>query len=912
MTDTAILTSFLFTDIEGSSLKWLNHRSAMQGALSDHDRILREAIAAYEGDVFKTAGDAFLAAFRRPSDAVNAAIAAQKNLAAHDWSSVAGLKVRMAVHCGTAEKREGDYFGPALNRCARLLSLAHGGQVLATSASAELVAAEREVKDPLRLIGTHPLDDPAQPVGIHQVLVEGLPQDFPPLRTAQARLTNLPNLLTSLIGREAELQTVKSLIAAHRLVTLTGPGGVGKTRLALEAGAEQLANFAHGVWLVELAPLSDPNLVASAVAATLGIDTGARPVIEVLANQLRTQDLLIILDNCEHVIAAVAELSEALLSRVPGIRFIVSTQELIGLTGEQVFRVPSLSLPQQETPTVDEALASGAVKLFVERARAADAHFIFDLNSLRAATNICRRLDGVALAIEMAAARAPMLGLDQLAQGLDARFRVLTGGKRTAVPRQRTLHATLDWSHGLLSESERIVFRRLAVFSGGFAFEAMKLVISDEAFDEFEVIDHLSSLVSKSLVVAEATRTGRRYRLLETTRAYAQEKLAEAGEVDSIARRHATTFRTIFERGSEEITRLPTAAWNLIYAVEIENLRTALDWAFGVGGDEQIGIALTTAGVPVWSAIPYNSEMVRWLQFSASKLSPETPPQVEAGLRMWTGYFLHLGAPTQATEFLDRAASIYRQIGDETGLLRCLVLGAFVTVSRGQFERTVSALSEAKPLLDRPNHERFASVYYYFVSGTLHALRGDAQKSMTAFNIARARAQDAGMENITILCELEYARAHWILGDANRSEAAGRDIALQIEQYRGMGRTFANVALCYNAFIQIEQGNCAEALIVLREFVSVLREMVRREYLFDHLAARLAKTGHVDSAARVAGAADLISHGMGEFRAPPEQRAYDSTMVILRAKLLGAELERLMAEGARMSEENIFALAVEE
>ena len=351
MSDTASLTTFLITDIEGSSLKWLNHREAMQGALTTHDAILREAITTSGGEVFKTAGDAFYAAFAMPAAAVKAAARAQQDLSAADWSSIGGLKVRMAIHTGTAQSRAGDYFGPALNRVARLLALAHGGQILTTDSVARLVMAEREAHSAV-LLGRQALDDPAQPVEVYQVKGPGLVAEFPPLRMRDTNRTNLPQQPTVLVGREHELQTLAHHVANSRLTSLTGTGGVGKTRLAIASAGEHSAMFPDGIWLVEFAPLSDPGLLPGAVATAVGLQLAPNvPPLQALANQMQLMDTLLIFDNCEHVIEAVAEMAEQLLNVTRRVRIIATTQEPLGVAGEQVMRLPSLSLPPETATT---------------------------------------------------------------------------------------------------------------------------------------------------------------------------------------------------------------------------------------------------------------------------------------------------------------------------------------------------------------------------------------------------------------------------------------------------------------------------------------------------------------------------------------------------------------------------------
>jgi predicted ATPase/DNA-binding winged helix-turn-helix (wHTH) protein len=410
--------------------------------------------------------------------------------------------------------------------------------------------------------------------------------------------TNLPEPVSELIGRAVELDEILDLSTSHRLVTLVGPGGIGKTRLGSEAVRRLLPRFVDGAWVAELAPLSDPELVPVTVATTLGLDLAGGTISpERVANALGSKQLMLVLDNCEHVVDAVAEMAEALLRANPGTRVIATSREPLRVEGEQIYPVPPLGVPAAET---EDPWQYGAVQLFVERARAAERHFEPEGRRVAMIAAICRRLDGIPLAIELAAARAAALGIEELSARLDDRFQLLTGGRRTALPRHQTLRATLDWSYELLAEPERVILRRLAVFAGFFSLEAAGAVAASPEAAPSEVVDGVSSLVAKSLVAAEIDSAIARYRLLDTTRAYALEKLGDSGELEAIARHHAEYYRDLFERAEAEWEAQPAAEWLADYGRQIDNLRAALDWAFSPGGDNSIGVALTAAAVPLW------------------------------------------------------------------------------------------------------------------------------------------------------------------------------------------------------------------------------------------------------------------------------------------------------------------------
>jgi predicted ATPase/DNA-binding winged helix-turn-helix (wHTH) protein len=416
--------------------------------------------------------------------------------------------------------------------------------------------------------------------------------------TAALPPTNLPEHVSELIGRDEELEEILNLAAAHRLVTVTGAGGIGKTRLALATARRLLPEFADGVWVAELVPLADPALVPAAIAAALGLEFPASAIsAENVAGALIGKELLLVLDNCEHVIDAAARMAEAVLRAGAMVHIIATSREPLRAEGERIYPVPPLAVPAAEG---DDPWQYAAIQLFVVRSRASGAPVSEDRHVAAVIAAICRRVDGIPLAIELAAARAVALGIEEIAARLDDRFQLLTGGRRTALPRHQTLRATLDWSYELLAEFERVLLRRLAVFAGAFSLEAATAVAASTELATVEIVDGLANLVAKSLVTAEVEGPVARYRLLDTTRAYAFEKLAESGECERLARRHAEYGRDLFERAEAEWETRPTAEWLADYGRQIDNLRAALDWAFSPGGDAPIGVSLTAVAAPLW------------------------------------------------------------------------------------------------------------------------------------------------------------------------------------------------------------------------------------------------------------------------------------------------------------------------
>ena len=493
-------------------------------------------------------------------------------------------------------------------------------------------------------------------------------------RSAPA-LTNLPEPISELIGRDLELGEILDLSASHRLVTLSGPGGIGKTRLGFEAARHLLPRFGDGVWAVELAPLSDPELVPIVVATALGLEltSGSASPLPV-ANALRFKQVMLVLDNCEHVIDAAAGMAAALLRANPAARVIATSREPLRAEGEWVYPVPPLAVPAEGSPDGEDPLRYGAVQLFVERLRAAAPSFSPDEHVLAAIARICCRLDGIPLAIALAAARAATLGVEAVAARLHNRFRLLSGGRRTAMPRHQTLQATLDWSYDLLTDPERMVLRRLSVFAGGFTLRAARAVAADDQIAASDVVDCLANLVAKSLVSADSGGTGLRYRLLETTRAYALEKLAQAGEFDATARRHAGRYLHVFEGAAAEAETRPTDEWLADYGPRIDNLRTALDWAFSADGDPAVGIALTICAVPLWFQLSLMEECRERVGRALGSIGPGSDRHHEMQLyAALGGSLMYTRGPVPETGAAwARALELAESLGDEPFQLSAL------------------------------------------------------------------------------------------------------------------------------------------------------------------------------------------------------------------------------------------------
>jgi predicted ATPase/class 3 adenylate cyclase len=586
------VTTFLFTDIEGSTRLWDQEPERMRDALARHDALARAAIETRQGTLVKTTGDGVHAVFGDPLDAVMAVVELSRRLENVQETAGLALRVRCGLHAGVVEHRDNDYFGTAVNRAARIMSVAHGGQILVSQSVAELVGGRLPGDLTLLDLGVVRLRDLARAERLYQVVHPALRAAFPPLRSLESIPNNLPQQLTSFIGRERELGEIRALLRTSRLVTVTGTGGLGKTRLSLQVAADVLDDFGDGAWLVDLASLADARLVAQAAAAALGVKEDAgRSITDALVRHCHDRALLLVLDNCEHLIDACAEFAVQLLQSTSGVRILATSRERLNVRGERAYPLAPMRVPDRDAPDAATTLAqSDPVRLFIDRIAASQPGLAANAQNIALIAEICRRLDGIPLAIELAAARARVLPIATIAARLDDRFRLLTGGDRTALPRQQTLRALIDWSYELLSESERVLFRRLAVFSGGFTVEDAEAVASDRALPDAAVMDMLAKLVDKSLVVLDAD--GARYRVLETVREYARERLDESGEAKRLRDAHLRHYVAVAESAEPELFGPRQGEVFARLDGERENLLAAHAWCASAEDGVELGLRL--------------------------------------------------------------------------------------------------------------------------------------------------------------------------------------------------------------------------------------------------------------------------------------------------------------------------------
>ena len=670
--------TFLFTDIEGSTgLLGRLGEDLYAELLAGHHSLIRSALAAHDGKEVDTQGDAFFAVFTSPRACVAAVIEMQEALAAHAWPGGEQVRVRMGVHTGEASVTAAGLVGLDVHRAARVAAVAYGGQVLLSESAAVIVRDALPACASLRDLGVHRLKDLGRPERIFQLQAAGRPTGFPPLRSLgnPALANNLPSQLSRFIGRDRELSEVRALVGSSRLVTLTGSGGCGKTRLGLQVAAGLLDGSGDGVWLVELAAVADEDAVAPAVCQALDVaPQPGRPALEILLDALAPQNALIVLDNCEHLIGGCAKVAEAVLRACPKVHLVATSREPLGIGGETVYRVPPMSLPGPGETGVLSAGSSDAVALFVDRARAQEAGLVIDEVTAPLVVSICAQLDGLPLAIELATARLRSLSLSDLHDRLGQRFRLLTSGSRTASERQQTLRATIDWSYALLHGAEQSLLKRLSVFAEGFDLDAAEAVCGFGDIDAVDVTDLLGSLVDKSLVVAEPAGPKLRYRLLETIRQFAAERLTETSDAEAaaVAAAHCAHYLSAAETAAPHLTGPDQGSWLARLDAEQANLRRAAEHAAaGAEGTEKIlrlGVALRR----FWSTRSRDQEALALLRPALDRPRAQTDPALFAAALIagaWAARYVDI---TAARRLGEQAVGLARQLGNSRLIIESL------------------------------------------------------------------------------------------------------------------------------------------------------------------------------------------------------------------------------------------------
>jgi predicted ATPase/class 3 adenylate cyclase len=853
------ITTFLFSDIEGSTRLWEESPEAMGRALAAHDALVRSSIGEHGGTVVKMTGDGVHAAFADPRAAISAAVALLLGCARIEEALGLPFRVRCGLHAGTHEQRDADFYGNTVNRAARIMSVAHGGQVLVSHAVATLVSEGLPPGMSLRRLGTVRLRGLAHEEQVHQVVHRELRDDFPPLRALAAAPHNLPQPLTTFVGREALVGQAIELVRASRLVTLVGAGGIGKTRLSLRVASEVVDEFADGAWFVELAPLTDPLRVPQAVASALHVkEEAGRSVLDVLVGQLADRRLLLVLDNCEHLLEACARLAGALLAAAPGVSILASSREPLHVGGERCCPVPVLPAPPPGVAASPEALdAFDAVKLFVERARAVAPQFAVTPRNAHSVAAICRRLDGIPLALELAAARVRAMGVADIAARLDDRFALLQSRDRLVLPRHQTLTALIDWSYDLLDDDERKVFGRLAVFAGGFTLEAAEAIAADASLAGSVVVDALMGLVEKSLVIA-AEEEGR-YHVLETIRAYALHRLEATGETAAARQRHFEHFLALAERARTKLIGPDQGAWLVRLDTDRENLIAAHAHAVGRHADAAQAIQLMAALNLYWI---FSGTVGLGLRLTSQALA--RLPAGERGALRRRALFdagqlaICKGAYADGRRLLDESVAIARELGDEVGEGGALPLLCMASLAEGDL----------------------ASARVHADAALVFARRIGDQRRIAAALVGRAQVH----------------RAEGELEAAERMYVSAYDIAASL----GDRETMA-IALLNQAMVALGRGDRERALHRACRVVEIVRETGSRavgQGLLDVAAALAADARSWSEAARYFGAAEAQTEATGIRRDAADEAAVRPWRNATREALGVEAFERLFREGA--------------
>lgn len=696
------LVTFLFTDIEGSTKLAHDFPETLPSALERHNETMREAVKLNNGFVFKIIGDAFCCAFGNADEAVRAAIDALIKLNSEKWED-AVIKVRMGIHTGKSEWNGSDYMGyVTLARTQRIMSVAYGGQILISENTNEMFSEKATDSVSVRDLGNRRLKDLIQPVKLFQILSSEIPADFPPLKTLDARPNNLPVQLTNFIGRETDISEIKKTLTNSRLITLLGPGGTGKTRLSMQIAADMIDEYSNGVFIAEMAQISDPSLVIQTLMNCLGVNEVKGQSQELtLAEFLKDKEMIIILDNCEHLINECAELAEKLLIKCRKLKIIATSREALNSSGERTYRVPPLSLPDPNLKNSPEKLTQyEAVRLFIERALVINQEFRVTNENAPALAQICFQLDGIPLAIELAAARINVLSPEGIKDRLEDRFKLLTGGKRTALPRQQTLRALIDWSYDLLSEKEKLLWQRLTIFSGGWTFEASEKVCSDEMLDEYEILDLLGNLIDKSLVKATETDHTFRYSMLETIRKYGNEKLNESGKRNELQEKHFNYFFDLARDSETGLTGNEQKEWINKIALENENIRECLNWS--LTNKQESSLKMSVALGKFWELRSHFTEGLETMR-KCIDISEDADLIWKAKAIYWTGFFyIHQGKYAESKKYLNQCLAIFNETNNKEGealtMISLATIGLFETDYTNLFLYSEKSLNLSKEI----------------------------------------------------------------------------------------------------------------------------------------------------------------------------------------------------------------------
>ena len=899
--------TFLFTDVEGSTRLWQEYPEVMQEASARHDELVRTAIESHGGYVVKTTGDGFHAAFATGHAAIDAAVTAQVALASEAWLLPGPLRVRMGIHSGRAELRDRDYYGTAVNRAARLMSVAHGGQIVISLATEELVPdGEVELVD----LGEHALRDLARPERVFQVAHPGLVRDFPSLSSLDSFGGNLPVQVTSFVGRDDDLARIVAILDDSSLVTLTGTGGVGKTRLAVQVAAEVVPRFGDGAWFCELAAVDDGEAMAQVVSATLGcLQRPGLSLAQSVVEYLKLRELLLVLDNCEHLLDEASDFADAVVRSCPNVRIVATSREALDVAGERVVRVRSLDAPTSSA-SGDELAQSAAVRLFTDRAVDAGAETAWDPFQLAAVGEICRRVDGIPLAIELAAARTASMSPADVAAHLDERFRLLTGKRRGRVERHQTLRATVEWSYQLLADDERLVFDRLGVFAGTFDVSAAVAVAGGGDLDGWEITEALSSLVAKSMLVPETGADGAtRFGMLETLRQFARERLDDEGDTDRCRRAAAGHYAMAARDIGQGIVGVEHVLWVGRLHAELDNIRAAVGWALERDdpADQELALRILAS---LDEAVRAHPDMGLGALAAQAVAAAETaPPELRAPVLSVASYHAWNQCDMKLAGKLAQDARRDGIVMATLNPFSPYMAGVIFEMSAGNHARALEIVNETRAELDTVD-DLYAQAAFLGSIATFEAMAGEFERARG--DAERALELARQLRNVAVIAVAQHGLA-WAL---QRDDPAGALAAA--EQYIDLYHEFdvaagsATSAFALAGGLRARLGDDAGALELLHEAVTLARDQGVRPQLAaaaDWALSPLLRTGRPDVAATFLGAlTDGPLADVSNF--PGVAAARSRSLERVRSVLGDAKTDELVARGGAMTYDELVDYAL--